>query len=238
MLRSHCTKIAPAFLTGVCLLLSGCKTTQSIERVARTVLNTVPETRRFIKDFDYYAKIARTIRKHHDSATMAEKDVLVILRKTGVLRSPRPKGYPSAPQPSDSNPPPVAVYSGRYRWPLDAGVVSSEFGTRWGKRHQGIDIAADLGEPVRASADGEVIYAGNGLRGYGNAVIVRHDAKTTTLYAHNSALKVADGEPVHVGQVIALLGSTGHSTGPHVHFEIRDGSKPINPRRQLPKSRF
>jgi len=89
---------------------------------------------------------------------------------------------------------------------------------------------------VYATASGEVIYAGNGLSGYGNVVILRHDQQMSSLYAHNSALKVKQGEQVKQGQLIALLGSTGHSTGPHVHFEIRNGDNPVNPHSVLPKS--
>lgn len=129
-------------------------------------------------------------------------------------------------------------YIGAYRWPLDAGIVSSEYGTRWGKVHKGIDIAASTGEPVYAVADGEVVYSGDGLRGYGNVVILRHDRQMSSLYAHNSALKVKVGDSVRQGTLISLLGSTGHSTGPHVHFEIRKGDDAVDPRSLLPKGRF
>lgn len=83
-----------------------------------------------------------------------------------------------------------------------------------------------------------MIYADRRLRGYGNVVILRHDSRMTTLYAHNQKLTVRLGEHVKQGQVIALLGSTGRSTGPHVHFEVRRISAALNPRRLLPKSRF
>jgi murein DD-endopeptidase MepM/ murein hydrolase activator NlpD len=129
-------------------------------------------------------------------------------------------------------------YAGNLRWPVDAGIVSSEFGARWGKQHKGIDIAADAGEPVYAIADADVIYAGDGLRGYGNVVILRHDSKMTSLYAHNSELKVHQGDHVTQGTLISLLGNTGHSTGPHVHFEIRDGDTAVNPRTLLPQSKL
>lgn len=133
---------------------------------------------------------------------------------------------------------PVPAYKGKYRWPMDAGVVSSEFGPRWGKQHQGLDIAADMGVPVRAIAPGEVIYAGSHLTGYGNVLIVRHDQETTTTYAHNKALKAKPGDKVKAGQLIALLGSTDHSTAPHLHFEFRRGNVPLNPRTVPPKSKF
>jgi murein DD-endopeptidase MepM/ murein hydrolase activator NlpD len=104
--------------------------------------------------------------------------------------------------------------------------------------HKGIDIAADSGEPVYAVADGDVIYAGDGLRGYGNVVIVQHDGRLSSLYAHNSALKVKQGDHVTQGTLLALLGSTGRSTGPHVHFELRTGDVAMNPRMVLPASKL
>jgi len=100
--------------------------------------------------------------------------------------------------------------------------------------HKGIDIAAEVGEPLYAIAPGEVIYAGDGLRGYGNVAILRHDRQRTSLYAHTSELKVQKGDMVAQGALVALVGNTGHSTGPHVHFEIRDGDVPVNPRSVLP----
>ena len=99
-----------------------------------------------------------------------------------------------------------------------------------------MDIAAHVGEPVYAAGQRRVIYAGDGLRGYGNVVIVRHDRQVTTLYAHNSVLKVKQGDKVSQGDLIALVGSTGHSTGPHVHFEFRDGDTAVDPRSRLPRT--
>jgi murein DD-endopeptidase MepM/ murein hydrolase activator NlpD len=202
--------------------------------------------------------------KFRDSAEHSEGVVLDVLHKAGINRTASnqasnqtAKPSPNKAQPSSKTAPgtsapsagsktapaaPAATpalptkYAGNYRWPLDAGIVSSEYGARWGKMHKGLDIAADSGEPVYAVAGGEVIYAGSGLSGYGNVVILRHDQQMSSLYAHNSALKVKQGEQVKQGQLIALLGSTGHSTGPHVHFEIRDGDNTVNPRSMLPKS--
>ncbi|MBI4346902.1 MAG: M23 family metallopeptidase [Elusimicrobia bacterium] len=133
---------------------------------------------------------------------------------------------------------PRARVQGSWRWPLEAGVVSSEFGKRWGKNHNGLDIAADLRVPVYAVAPGEVIYAGNQVSGYGNLLVLRHDEKTTTFYGHNDSLNVKTGDKIAADQVIARLGSTGRSTGPHVHFELRERDKPLDPRARLPKSGF
>jgi murein DD-endopeptidase MepM/ murein hydrolase activator NlpD len=101
-----------------------------------------------------------------------------------------------------------------------------------------MDIAADMRVPIYAAAPGEVVYAGNQVSGYGNLVVLRHDASMTTFYGHNDSLKVKTGDKVSANQVIALLGSTGRSTGPHVHFELREKDKPLNPRERLPKSEF
>jgi murein DD-endopeptidase MepM/ murein hydrolase activator NlpD len=150
------------------------------------------------------------------------------VNRSGNAKTPDTKLPPTVPE----------EYTGVYRWPLDAGIVSSEYGVRWGNVHKGIDIAAHTGEPVYAVADGEVIYASDGLRGYGNVVILRHGRRMNSLYAHNSALKVKAGEYVRQGELISLLGSTGHSTGPHVHFELRDGDQALDPRSLLPKGKF
>lgn len=114
-----------------------------------------------------------------------------------------------------------------FGWPV-RGPITSGFGSRWGSIHTGIDIAVPSGTPVKASRGGTVTSAG-WMEGYGYAVIIDHGDGYSTLYGHNSKLLVSTGEHVDAGQVIARSGSTGHSTGPHVHFEIRRSGKPINP---------
>jgi murein DD-endopeptidase MepM/ murein hydrolase activator NlpD len=186
------------------------------------------------------------LKTFYDAGEHSETAVLSVLHKSGIAKQPVPAAPPSdgvARPPKHAPPPPQLStvpeqYSGSMRWPLDAYIVSSEYGERWGKVHKGMDMAAHVGEPVYAIADGEVIYAGDGLRGYGNVVILRHDRKTSSLYAHNSELKVKQGDQVTKGTLVALLGNTGHSTGPHVHFEIRDGDTAVNPRNVLPKSKL
>ena len=131
----------------------------------------------------------------------------------------------------------AAVGQTSFRWPLATGriVVGSPFGTREGRPHEGIDLPAPVGTPVFAAADGRVAYAGNGIRGYGNLVVVRHAGDLLTVYAHNSVLLVAQGQPVRAGDRIALVGQSGHATGPHLHFEVRAGQIPRNPMRFLPE---
>lgn len=117
-------------------------------------------------------------------------------------------------------------------WPL-RGPVTSPFGSRWGRLHAGIDISAGTGTPIRAAKSGTVVFAGS-MSGYGNAVIIEHGGGMSTLYAHQSRLGTNDGATVAQGQVIGFVGSTGHSTGPHLHFETRIGGSPQNPMRYLP----
>ena len=168
--------------------------------------------------FARYVKNAKIMRGHHDATDLDPGAITDFLRGRGLGSS----GANTAP-PRGAPPPTGArgretfptAYAGSYGWPLEAGIVSSEYGPRWGKFHAGIDIAADVGEPVLASAPGIVIYAGSGLKGYGNVVIIRSDVDTTTLYAHNKTLLAKEGDSVAQVQKIATVGSSGRSTGPH-----------------------
>jgi lipoprotein NlpD len=129
------------------------------------------------------------------------------------------------------------TYSGpsdrRFDWPVNQFVISSGFGIRNGVMHDGIDISAPLGTPVHAAAAGEVIYAGE-LRGYGNVVIVRHDDRWVTIYGHNQSNQAYEGQRVARGQVIALVGESGRTTGPNLHFEVRHDNIARNPLEHLP----
>lgn len=119
-----------------------------------------------------------------------------------------------------------------FAWPV-RGTLSSNFGRRWGRNHEGIDIKAKTGTPIFASESGRVIISGR-LRGYGKVVVVKHAGRYRTLYAHASKLLVRKGAFVERGQKIAEVGSTGKSTGPHLHFEIRRSEIAQNPIRYLP----
>jgi len=130
---------------------------------------------------------------------------------------------------SASSTPPIVPPSGSgiLGWPVSGSVVSG-FGMRSGRMHEGIDITASSGTPVRSSAGGSVIYAG-WLGGYGNLVVVDHGGGLSTAYAHNSSLASSVGQSVAAGQVIAYSGSTGNSSGPHVHFEVRVNGSAVDP---------
>ena len=151
-------------------------------------------------------------------------------------RTPRAESPPSSGRPAERSqrPTPSARRSDslRFEWPV-RGKLTSKFGKRGGRNHEGIDIRARTGTPIHAAESGRVIMSGR-MRGYGNVVVVKHAGKYRSLYAHASKLLVRKGDFVEQGQRIALVGSTGRSTGPHLHFEIRRGEKPQDPLAYLP----
>jgi murein DD-endopeptidase MepM/ murein hydrolase activator NlpD len=117
-------------------------------------------------------------------------------------------------------------------WPV-RGTVTSEYGARWGRRHEGIDIGAPTGTPIRAAKAGTVIFVGQ-QGGYGNITIVDHGGGFSTTYPHQSRFGTSEGAEVSQGQVIGYVGCSGSCTGPHLHFETRVGGTAVNPRRYLP----
>ncbi len=120
-------------------------------------------------------------------------------------------------------------------WPAK-GVLTSGFGWRWGRMHKGVDIAGPTGTPVVAAAEGVVVTAGWNSGGYGYLVEIRHPDGSLTLYAHNNRVLVQAGQQVTQGQQISEMGSTGYSTGPHLHFEVHPSGKgAVNPMAYLPR---
>ncbi len=208
------------------------------EQTTKAIGIASDRTQKALERMQHYLAEKDVLKTFHDAGDQSEAAIGDFLHKAGIGGRAR-SGPPTAAKPPPAMAPTLPEhYAGDMQWPLEAGIVSSEFGERWGKLHKGIDIAADAGEPVYAIADGDVLYASDGMRGYGNVVILRHDRQRVSLYAHNSALKVKVGDHVTRGSLVALLGSTGHSTGPHVHFEIRDGDTPVDPRSVLPPSKL
>ncbi|MBD2209324.1 peptidoglycan DD-metalloendopeptidase family protein [Nostoc linckia FACHB-104] len=133
------------------------------------------------------------------------------------------------PKPLDEAIPPPSTGTASYIWPAK-GVLTSGYGWRWGRMHKGIDVANSTGTPIYASADGVVVKAGWNNGGYGNLVDIRHADGSMTRYGHNSKILVQAGQQVRQGDTIALMGSTGFSTGPHSHFEIHPtGKGAVNP---------
>jgi murein DD-endopeptidase MepM/ murein hydrolase activator NlpD len=122
---------------------------------------------------------------------------------------------------------PVPETKGTLDWPL-RGVLYARFGKKGREPHDGIDLAAPAGTPVKTGQEGEVLYAGE-QRGYGLIVIIRHSESLITLYAHNRDLRVKTGQKVRRGQVIATVGESGKTSGPQLHFEVRVDGKPVDP---------
>lgn len=117
--------------------------------------------------------------------------------------------------------------AGVLAWPL-RGVIYARFGKKGTERHDGIDLAAPLATPVKTAKAGTVVYAGE-QKGYGLIAIIDHGDDLITLYAHNRDLRVKTGQRVRDGQVVATVGESGRTSGPHLHFEVRQGGVPVDP---------
>jgi murein DD-endopeptidase MepM/ murein hydrolase activator NlpD len=150
-----------------------------------------------------------------------------VSRTVEVPPAPAPERAHAGGAPAPAAPAPAAAAKPVLGWPL-RGVLYGRFGVRGGARHDGIDLAAPEGTPVLAAAEGTAIYVGE-QTGFGKVVILRHDGGLVTVYAHNSAVLVREGARVARGQPIARVGQTGRTSGPHLHFEVREGTRPRNP---------
>jgi murein DD-endopeptidase MepM/ murein hydrolase activator NlpD len=140
----------------------------------------------------------------------------------------------------DGAPPPSSAlhYRGerasrQFAWPVVDGMVTSGFGIRNGVMHDGVDIAAPVGTPVHAADGGTVIFCGR-LHGYGNTIIIQHDPHYVTVYGHDEVNLVHEGERVTRGEEIGEIGTTGHTTGANLHFEVRRDNVARNPLAYLP----
>lgn len=148
--------------------------------------------------------------------------------------SPEPVAPSREPAPlAKKGPVKVGRPDGALQWPL-RGVLYARFGRKGKEAHDGIDLAAPAGTPVKTAAPGKVLFAGD-QRGYGLIVIVEHPGADglVTLYAHNRDVRVRDGQTVREGQVIATVGDSGQTSGPHLHFEVRRDGKPVDPLEHL-----
>ena len=129
---------------------------------------------------------------------------------------------------------PIKKINTSWMWPSE-GILSSSYGWRWGRMHKGIDVANNVGTPIVAAKSGVVTFAGWHSGGYGYLLEITHHDGSLSLYGHNSILLVRKGQKVDQGQLISKMGSTGRSTGPHLHFEIHPAGKGAsNPMSFLP----
>jgi lipoprotein NlpD len=157
-------------------------------------------------------------------------------RPVAPLKPPAVRAQAQSPGPINTTPATTPVHSvarsaSGWAWPA-SGVVIGRFSSN-GSLNKGIDIAGDLGQPILAASDGSVVYAGSGLRGYGELLIIKHSDTYVSAYGHNRRLLVQEGQQVKAGQTIAEMGSTG-ADRVKLHFEIRRQGKPVDPMQYLP----
>lgn len=171
------------------------------------------------------ARVDQLNHEHEDlEAEREEIEELIAARQAPPPSIAPPSSASSAPRSS-------SVSASGYIWP-SCGTVTSEYGRRWGRMHEGLDIDDDRGGAIVAPKAGTVIFAG-WQGGYGNATMIDHGDGVVTLYAHQSSIAVGKGEVVSQGQSIGVIGTTGNSTGTHLHFETRVGGYAQNPRNYL-----
>jgi murein DD-endopeptidase MepM/ murein hydrolase activator NlpD len=233
-------RLRACFPAGLLLIaLAGCARTQQ-----RPLHPTAPEGSFYIVGIETLSDIAK--RQGIPLEDLAEINgllptsplepgqvIFVLVPEPGVAQAmTKPEDAPLPPNIDDLEP--STVSAAGFDWPLKEGQMSSIYGRRWGRAHQGIDLAAPLGTPIYAAKDGVVLYADNVVRGYGNMVVISHDGDLLTAYGHTSVLLVRKGDRVRRGQIIARVGQTGHATAPHLHFEIRQGQTPRDPLKYLP----
>ncbi|SDP50194.1 lipoprotein NlpD [Pseudomonas arsenicoxydans] len=168
-----------------------------------------------------------------DSTPSSSLKTTVIRRQANGTTTSSSVVAPSfANKPAPAPMPPAGPAPTGWGWPSN-GILIGKFSSN-GSLNKGIDIAGDLGQPVLAASDGTVVYAGSGLRGYGELVIIKHSDTYVSAYGHNRRLLVREGQQVKVGQTIAEMGSTG-TDRVKLHFEIRRQGKPVDPLQFLPR---
>lgn len=147
---------------------------------------------------------------------------------TEAAAAAHPAGETAPPQAVAALPPPPA-FNGRFIAPVDGRLISRFGAKSGGLYNDGINLRAPAGAPIRAAANGVVVYAGNAIEGFGNLVLLKHDGGWVTAYAHAEDLLVIRGDTVRQGDPIARVGKTGSVDEPQLHFEIRQGKKPVDP---------
>lgn len=169
-----------------------------------------------------------------DSDTLGVGQVLFI-PAPDPMAPPPPPGGAATPEAPALPVPPTGEGTPALMWPVDQGVLFSGFGPRQGSTHDGIDLGAPEGTPIRAAAAGVVLFAGTNQGAFGSLIILKHANDTVTVYAHNRANMVRQGQSVAQGQVIGEVGTTGTAQTPHVHFEVRVQRRPVDPEPLLPE---
>lgn len=205
----------PAFFGVLSFLLASCSTVKSghyVQVKPTDTLETLAREFNVPKD-----KIAES----NNGKKIAPGEWLFIPLKRGILA-----------QDFEARPfdPKTYLKSGEFLWPVPASnTITSGFGQRWGHNHEGIDISGRIGSHIVAADEGVVVYSGSEIGGYGNITVIAHKNGFFSVYAHAKTNLTHQGQRVYRGQVIAQIGMTGRTTGPHLHFEIRKNGEAIDP---------
>ena len=224
---------AAAFLATALVMsvfLSGC-----VGETARTELEWYPAS-----DTVHHPRLANATPPHRPATHHTRPPAQNV-----ALDCPTPRAKPGwytttdVPPPATPTTQPATYAPGTlaFAWPVTGPIIADFGGTLNGGRNDGINIATPYGAPIHAAAAGQITYAGNELRGYGNLVLIKHDDGYVTAYAHAERIVVNRGDYVAKGQIIGYAGQTGDVTSPQLHFEIRKGVQPVNPRSLLVASR-
>lgn len=204
------------------------------QRLQLKVTRTVPTSESIVREASLGAAPKQTVQPRKATKAPPRKPAATKPSSSSRTKSSTVSKNNAQQKPVSSRKPIKYVASGpvKWRWPA-TGKVSEYFKTK-GTVNKGINIAGTKGSAVVAAANGKVVYAGNGLLGYGNLVIVDHDQQFLSAYAHNSRVLVKENDMVKAGQKIAEMGKTG-ADRVMLHFEIRRDGKPMNPLKYLPK---
>jgi lipoprotein NlpD len=206
----------------------------NMEKVCRA--NRIKDPGHVVAGQEIFIPGAKSVRKVKAAPTQSASGVAGREKKSAssatAKKGSKPPGRAVASKPA---PPKASASSAKlsFIWPVK-GPVTSWFGPRKGRPHDGIDISAPKGTPIRAAEKGKVIYSDDGISGYGNLIIIQHSGGFHTVYGHNSRNRVDVDEQVNKWQVIAEVGNTGRATGYHLHFEIRKNQRAVDPMHYLP----
>jgi murein DD-endopeptidase MepM/ murein hydrolase activator NlpD len=224
----------------------GQKATVTVKELGAPVVHHVPQAEAVhpkSKDMTFDSALAEEASAEIATATVeksAKKDAATADKTMAAKAATKSKS--AAPTKAEAAPPATKESdatnsAGAFEWPVQGKVIARFGKDEDGEKNDGINIATDLGTPIHAAAEGTVTYAGNELKSYGNLVLIKHDNGYVTAYAHAERITVSRGDRVGQGDVIGYAGQTGDVSSPQVHFEIRQGVKPVDPRPLLVAAR-
>ena len=229
--RSNRLRAPYRVISGQTLVIAQAVTPQRSSRSASTVRSPTVST----TPFPQVQGSRQRVQALQTTKTKLRPDQKKPAQLSRVERAP-PKALPrvkTAARPIRTEPKLSYRSTRGFMWPLRGRLISSFGAKAKGLQNDGINIAAPLGTPVRAAKGGVIAYAGNELRGFGNLLLIKHANGWVTAYAHNSKILVKRGDKVGKGQIIARVGKTGAVSKPQLHFEMRRGKRPVDPKRYL-----